>query len=327
MVEFVVGTRPSTLAQRQTEMVIRQLCAAWPDLTCRVVMLTTEGDRVLDRPLPEIGGKGLFTQAIEAALRSGQIDLAVHSLKDLPIRTEDGEPALSAAKGPGAEDSLVIGAITEREDARDVLISRHGLPLERLPSGARVGTSSLRRAAQALALRPDIQVAPLRGNVDTRLRKATTGDYDAIIVAAAGVIRLGRAAEVTQWLSFDVMLPAPGQGALAVQVRADDQALLKRLAAIHHRPTWATTTAERAFLAALDAGCSAPVAAWGGMEAGRLWLDGLVASADGRQMVRVSAQGDPDAPAELGARLAAQARAQGADRILEGRREHKSISS
>jgi hydroxymethylbilane synthase len=312
MAELVVGTRPSALARRQTQMVIAQLGAAWPGLTYRLVTLTTEGDRVLDRPLPEIGGKGLFTQAIEAALRSGEIDLAVHSLKDLPTDESPG---------------LVVGAITEREDARDVLVSRHGLPLERLPSGARVGTSSLRRSAQVLALRPDVEMAPLRGNVDTRLRKATTDDYDAIILAAAGVIRLGRAAEVTQWLSFDMMLPAPGQGALAVQVRADDEALLKQLIAIHHQPTWAAVTAERAFLAALDAGCSAPVAAWSWMEAGRLWLDGLVASADGRQMVRVSAQGDPDEPAELGARLAAQARAQGADRILEGRREHKSIPS
>jgi hydroxymethylbilane synthase len=312
MTEIVVGARPSALARHQTELVMAQLVAAWPGLTCRLVALVTEGDRVLDRPLPEIGGKGLFTEALEAALRSGEIDLAVHSLKDLPTDESPG---------------LTVSAITERVDARDVLVSRHGLTLERLPAGARIGTSSLRRAAQVLALRPDVKVVPLRGNVDTRLRKAATEDYDAIILAAAGMGRLGRAAEATQWLPFDVMLPAPGQGALAVQVRADDDALLRRLAAIHHQPTWAAVTAERAFLAALDAGCSAPVAAWGWIEAGWLWLDGLVASADGRQMVRVSAQGDPDQPAEVGARLAAQARAQGADRILEAARDHRSMPS
>lgn len=306
--ELVVGTRPSALARRQTELVIAHLQAAWPDLRCCVVTLITEGDRLLEQPLPEIGGKGLFTQAIEAALRSGEIDLAVHSLKDLPTA--------------GADD-LIIAAVLEREDPRDVLISRHGLPLQKLPPGARVATSSLRRAAQVCALRPDVEVVPLRGNVDTRLRKAALPDIDAVILAAAGVIRLGRAAEVTQWLPFDVMLPAPGQGALAVQVRADNAALVRRLAVIHHRPTWAAVTAERAFLAALEAGCSAPVAAWGRMEAGRLWLDGLIASVDGQRVVRLSAEGDPDAPEVLGVRLAEQARAQGVNCILEVARERR----
>ncbi len=308
MAELIVGTRPSALARRQTEMVITQLCAAWPDLRCRVVTLTTEGDRLLEQPLPEIGGKGLFTQAIEAALRSGEIDLVVHSLKDLPT---------------AEADDLTIGAVLPREDPRDVLISRHKLPLHRLPPGARVGTSSLRRAAQVRALRPDVEVVPLRGNVDTRLRKAALPDNDAVILAAAGLIRLGRADEVTQWLPLDLMLPAPGQGALAVQVRVRDEALLRRLAAIHHRPTWAAVTAERAFLAALEAGCSAPVAAWGRAEAGRLALDGLIASADGREVLRLSAQGDPDDPVALGARLAEQAKAQGADQILEAERERR----
>lgn len=306
MAELIVGTRPSALARRQTELVIAQLQAVWPDLHCRVVTLTTEGDRLGEQPLPEIGGKGLFTQAIETALRSGEIDLAVHSLKDLPTAEADG---------------LTIGAVLEREDPRDVLISRHGLPLHQLPSGARVGTSSLRRAAQVRALRPDVEVVPLRGNVDTRLRKAARPDIDAVILAAAGLIRLGRADEVTQWLPLDLMLPAPGQGALAVQVRTDDAALLRRLAAIYHRPTWAAVTAERAFLAALEVGCSAPVAAWGRIEAGRLWLDGLIAGADGRDVLRLSAQGDPDNPEALGVRLAEQAKAQGAARILEVERE------
>ncbi len=306
--QLTVGTRLSALARQQTEMIINRLRTVWPGLTCRVVTLTTEGDRVLDRPLPEIGGKGLFIEALETALRAGEIDLAVHSLKDLPTEESPG---------------LVIGAVTRREDARDVLISRHGQPLERLPVGARVGTSSLRRSAQVLALRPDVTILPLRGNVDTRLRKAATPDYDAIILAAAGVIRLGRAAEVTQWLPFEAMLPAPGQGALAVQVRADDQALLARLVPLHDGPTWAAVTAERAFLAALGAGCSAPVAAWGRLEGGCLALDGLVATADGRQVVRVAVQGDPADPTALGARLAEQARAAGADRILVMEYERK----
>ena len=302
---LVLGTRPSQLARWQTELVAAALRRAWPHLHTEVRTYLTQGDRQLGQPLPEIGGKGLFTAEIEAALRHGEIDLAVHSFKDLPILQGDG---------------LVVGAVLERADARDVLISRHEVVLEALPPAPRIGTSSLRRAAQLLAARPDARIVSLRGNVDTRLRKAATAGYDAVVLAAAGLSRLGLAGQVTQWLPFEVMLPAPAQGALAVQCRADDQATLALLRPIHHPPTWAAVSAERAFLAGLGGGCSAPVAAYAEpTEAGaaRLQLRGLVASPDGRQVVRLAAEGPLSAPDELGQQLAQQILARGAQALLE----------
>jgi len=304
---LILGTRPSRLARWQTEEVATALRAAWPGLHTEVKAYVTQGDRDTKRPLPEIGGKGLFTAEIEAALRRGEIDLAVHSLKDLPIAQSDG---------------LVIGAVLQRADARDVLISRHGQPLEALPASPRVGTSSLRRAAQVRALRPDAQIISLRGNVETRLRKANGDEYDAVVLAAAGITRLGLAAHVTQWLPFDVMLPAPAQGALAAQCRADDQETLGLLQRIHHLPTWAAVTAERAFLAGLGGGCSAPVAAYAepssaaGCSGARLLLQGLVASLDGQKVVRVAGEGPLEAAEQLGQQLAEQALARGAAELL-----------
>jgi hydroxymethylbilane synthase len=325
---LTLGTRPSQLARWQTDFAAAALRAAWPGLQTEIKIYTTRGDRELDRPLPEIGGKGLFTAEIEAALRAGDIDLAVHSLKDLPIAKSDG---------------LTIGAVLERAEAYDVLVSRHGLPLETLPPGSRVGTSSPRRAAQVLATRPDVRIIPLRGNVDTRLRKATTDDYDAVILAAAGLARLGLEGHITQRLSLDVMLPAPAQGALAVQCRADDEATLALLRPIHHQPTWAAVTAERAFLSGLGGGCSAPVAAyavcfrqvgkadlpasaspqaWTGKSNGAvLRLCGLVASLDGRQVVRVAGDGSPEEPEHLGHCLAQETLAQGASMLLGSREQ------
>jgi hydroxymethylbilane synthase len=221
------------LARWQTDFVASALHAAWPGLQTEVAVYTTKGDRELSRPLPEIGGKGLFTAEIEAALRSDDIDLAVHSFKDLPIAENEG---------------LTIGAVLERADARDVLVSRHDLPLEELPPNPRIGTSSPRRAAQVLAARPDAHILPIRGNVDTRLHKAVSDDYDAVVLASAGLARLGLEEHITQQLSLDIMLPAPAQGALAVQCRADDETTLTLLRRIHHQPTWAAVTAERAFL-------------------------------------------------------------------------------
>ena len=309
-----LGTRPSQLARRQTEVVATALRAARPDLQVEIVIYTTRGDQELSRPLPEIGGKGLFTAEIEAALRAGEIDMAVHSFKDLPIASE-----ASDASGAG----LAIGATPERADARDVLVSRHRLPLADLPPGPRIGTSSPRRAAQILAVRPDAQIVSLRGNVDTRLRKAAGDDYDAVVLAAAGLVRMGLDRPITQWLPFEVMLPAPAQGALAVQCRADDEAVLALLRSIHHPPTWAAVSAERAFLSGLGGGCAAPVAAYaverpapaggGGLS---LWLRGLVASLDGRQVVRVAASETPQAAEQLGLRLAQAALAQGAAALL-----------
>jgi len=297
---LTLGTRGSVLARWQTEWTSAALTRAWPDLRVTLRPFTTSGDRQLDKPLPAIGGKGVFTEDLENALRAGEIDLAVHSLKDLPV-----------AAAPG----LALGAIGPRADARDVLIARRGGSLASLPPGARVGTSSLRRGAQLLAARPDLALLPLRGNVDSRLRKALSGDYDAIVLAAAGLLRLGLQEAVSEYLSFETMLPAPGQGAIAVQCRADDAELLAWLRPLDDAPTRAAVTAERAFLAGLGGGCAAPIAAYAVPDAdGALALTGLVATVDGRRVIRVAgADSDPDA---LGAALAAQALAQGARDLL-----------
>jgi hydroxymethylbilane synthase len=299
---LTLGTRPSQLARWQTDFVAAALRAAWPHLRTETKVYTTRGDRELKQPLPNIGGKGVFTAEIEAALRAGEIDLAVHSFKDLPI--EEGE-------------GLAIGAVMERADPHDVLVSRHGLPIHEQAANPRIGTSSPRRAAQILAIRPDARIIPIRGNVDTRLRKASSDEYDAIVLAAAGLARLGLEEQVTQTLPFDVMLPAPAQGALAVQCRLEDEATLALLRAIHHQPTWIGVSAERAFLNGLGGGCALPVAAYASSEGARLKLRGLVASLDGNHVIRVAGEGLAEAALDLGRRLASQALEQGAHTLLE----------
>lgn len=299
---ITLGTRASTLARTQTEWVAGRLRAAFPDLECTTTVVVTSGDRSQDAgvPLPEIGGKGLFTEELERALRAGEIDAAVHSLKDLP--TDD-------ARG------IVVGAVGPREDARDCLVAHDGLALHELAPGSVVGTSSLRRAAQLRALRPDLEVRSIRGNVDTRVRKVREGEYDAAVLAAAGVRRLGLEDAVTEWLLADTVLPAPGQGALAIQCRAEDAPTLALLAVLEDPAARAETTAERAFLRALGGGCAAPVAALAeSLAEGGVKMQALVASLDGREIVRVHGEGDPE---ELGARLAKDALAAGADGILE----------
>ncbi len=296
----VVGTRGSALALAQTARVRALLEAAWPDLAAEVSPIVTHGDRTQasGEPLPAIGGKGLFTAELEQGLHDGTIDLAVHSLKDLPTDEVDG---------------VVLGAVCLREDVRDCLVSRGGV-LHELPTGAVVGTSSLRRAAQLRALRPDLEVRSIRGNVETRIRKVREGDYDAALLAAAGIARLSLEHEVAEWLDADVLVPAPGQGALAVQCRTGDSEMLELLAALDDPGARAATTAERTFLRALGAGCTAPVAAHGTLRGDAVHLDGLVASPDGREVVRVSGTGEPE---EVGERLARDARRAGADAILE----------
>jgi hydroxymethylbilane synthase len=294
----VLGTRASALARAQTEAVIALLTAARPDLTCETKVLSTAGDRTQasGEPLPEIGGKGLFTAELERALRDGDIDVAVHSLKDLPTEGSDG---------------VVIGAVSAREDVRDCVI---GGSLAELPPGAVVGTSSLRRSAQLRALRSDLDVRSIRGNVDTRIEKVRAGDYDAAVLAAAGIRRLGLEEAVTEWLEADVMLPAPGQGALAIQCRAGDEAILALLSEIDEPRARAETAAEREFLRVLGAGCAAPVAALATTTTTpRVRLQGLVASVDGTRMVRVEGEGEPHS---IGEQLAVEALAGGADRIL-----------
>jgi len=296
-----LGTRASALARAQTELVIALLVTARPGLECATEVVATAGDRTQasGEPLPEIGGKGLFTAELERALRDGEIDLAVHSLKDLP--TED-------------PDSVVVAAVTARADVRDCLVARGGATLAELPPDALVGTSSLRRAAQLRALRPDVEVRSIRGNVDTRVRKVMDGEFDAAVLAAAGVRRLGLEQAVTEWIPSETMLPAPGQGALAVQCRADDDPLRALLAELDDPAARAETTAERAFLHALGGGCAAPVAALAvTTTTPRVRLQGLVAAVDGADVVRVRGEGEPR---ELGERLAEEALAGGADRIL-----------
>lgn len=300
--KLTFATRPSALARWQTQWVINALQKIHPNLVCEEKIITTQGDKILDKPLPEIGGKGLFTQELEAELLSGAVHCAVHSLKDLPVENPAG---------------LTLGCIPARAEVRDALISANGYTITTLPTNASVGTSSLRRAAQLLSLRPDLRIESLRGNVDTRVRKALDGQYDAILLAGAGLTRLGLDGHVTEWLSLDVMLPAPGQGALAVQCRADDHSTLSLLAALDDDSTRKAVTAERAFLSGLGGGCAVPVAAYAcveGQTSKVITSTGLVISEDGKRAVKVTSQG-ADA-LKLGNELARQAISQGANEIL-----------
>lgn len=296
---LIIATRPSALALWQTRWVISALQSFWPKLKCAEKIMTTEGDRILNRPLPEIGGKGVFTQELEEALISGKVQAAVHSLKDLPVEQPPG---------------LVVGAVPARGETRDVLVSAYGYSLESLPFGAKVGTSSLRRAAQLHALRPDIIIESLRGNIDTRIRKAMDRQYDAILLAGAGVVRLGLEKYVTQWLPLSIMLPAPGQGALAVQCRVDDGETLSYLSAINDRQARMSTQAERTFLASLGGGCAVPVAAFAQIQGELIELQGMVASKDGRSVIRCESKGT-DAQ-QVGEMCAQQALSHGARAIL-----------
>ncbi len=296
---LIFGTRPSALARWQTAYIIHLLQAAWPGLECGEQMITTSGDRILDHPLAEIGGKGLFTSELETALLCGDIHVAVHSLKDLPVEDKPG---------------IVIAVIPARDSVFDVLVASKGETLANLSEGARVGTSSLRRIAQLLAHRSDLTILPLRGNVDSRLKKVLSGEYDAIVLAAAGLTRLGLEAHITEILPLDMMLPAPGQGALAVQCRADDMETLRLLASIHDPTTYAAVSAERAFLSGLGGGCSLPIGAFAQKNNGKIILTGAVNSADGKQSVRISAAGEE--PQELGERLAHLVLERGAGDLL-----------
>jgi hydroxymethylbilane synthase len=284
--KLVFATRPSALARWQTTYVINLLKAAHPELECDERIIATSGDRIVDRPLPEIGGKGLFTGELEAALRSGDADIAVHSLKDLPVEDSHG---------------IVTAAIPVREAAFDVLLSNSGT-LDQLPPAARVGTCSVRRTAQLLARRPDLTILPLRGNVDTRLRKLKGGDYDAIVLAYAGIKRLGLDANITESFSLETMLPAPGQGALAIQCRADDDVTRGLLAPLHDSPTADSVSTERSFLSALGGGCSMPIAAYAEKIDEQILLTGAVISPDGKRSIRLTASGTD--PKELGQLLA-----------------------
>jgi hydroxymethylbilane synthase len=290
-----IGTRGSQLALAQTRSIAEFLTAAGEQV--EIVPVRTEGDRRQDVQLAAIGGKGLFVREIEEMLLSGVIDCAVHSLKDLPAQLPTG---------------LVLAAFPEREDPRDVLVTREPARLESLRAGARVGTGSPRRRALALSLRPDLVVEPVRGNVDTRLRKLASEGWDGVILAASGLTRLGLAPGNAQPLDPETFVPAVGQGVLAVEIRADDHRVRSRLTALDHAPTRACALAEREFLGRLGASCNSPMAAHAVLDGGRLRMNGLVASDDGRKVLRASGLGMPDAPERLGRQLAASLLDQGA---------------
>lgn len=291
-----IGSRGSALALWQAEHVKARLGALGHDVD--IVVITTTGDRVQDRRLQSVGGKGAFLKEIEEALQAGEVDLAVHSLKDVPTALPDG---------------LRLVAILERADPRDALLSG-GAGLDALPAGARVGTTSLRRRAQVRARRPDLDVQDLRGNVDTRIRRLREGAFDAILLARAGLVRLGRADEATEVLEPDVILPAPGQGAIAIECRASDDRTAAAAATLDHAETARAVAAERAFLAALHGGCNVPLGAYAEPDAGGLRLRGLVAREDGTRILRGERRGsDPQA---LGRALADELLAQGAAELL-----------
>ncbi|MGB9791795.1 MAG: hydroxymethylbilane synthase [Thermacetogeniaceae bacterium] len=298
-----VGTRGSLLARRQTSWVVGKIKEAYPDLEIEEVIISTRGDQDTATPLPKIGEKGLFTRALEEALLSGEIDFAVHSLKDLPTDIPPG---------------LALGGIPGRANPLDALVTcGERLGLQELPPGFRVGTSSLRRAAQLRSQRPDLAIAEIRGNLDTRLRKLREGVVDAVVVAAAGLERMGWDDLPYALLPPEVCLPAPGQGALAVEIREGDpllQEICKRV--LDDLRTRQAVTAERAFLEALGGGCQVPLGAYGVVENGRLELSGIVISRDGKRFARGIYIGDPGAPREAGFALAKSLLEKGAEEIL-----------
>ncbi len=297
-----IGTRASALARWQAEWVAGQLAKLGADV--ELVFLATEGD-VKAGPIGQIGGQGLFTKRIQQALLDGEVDAAVHSLKDLPTESFDG---------------LTIAAVPPRESPHDVLVCRESSSLDELPGGARVGTGSLRRRAQLLHARNDLDVQDIRGNVDTRLRKLDDGEYDAIVLAEAGLKRLGLDQRVTQVLSPPLMLPAIGQGALGIETRSDDSPTIATVAALDHLESRAAVFAERTMLATLRGGCLAPVGAWGRIELGQLHLDGVVLSHDGAQRITASATGPLTDLATIGNLVAETLLSQGAAELIAASR-------
>ncbi|MDH4237800.1 MAG: hydroxymethylbilane synthase [Nitrospira sp.] len=298
---LILGTRASKLALQQSEWFQSRIHAVAPDVRVALRKIQTSGDKIVDVPLAKIGGKGLFVKEIEEALLAGEIDLAVHSMKDVPAQLPDG---------------LDILCVPAREDARDALISRDGRSFKDLPQGARVGTASLRRQAQLLNARPDLRIEMLRGNLDTRLRKLKEGQFDAIVLAAAGLHRLAWAQEITEYLDPVLSLPAIGQGALGIEGRSDDQFVRSVLELLNDRTTATAVTAERAFLARLEGGCQVPIAAYATLSNGQLMMDGLVASVDGKTVLRDRIQGSSQEAHALGVQLAERLLARGGDKIL-----------
>jgi hydroxymethylbilane synthase len=300
--EIIIGTRGSPLALWQASWVKERLEKKHPGLTCTLKKIKTSGDKITDVPLAMVGGKGLFVKEIEENLLVSEIDLAIHSMKDVPTRIPEG---------------LHLPTVTRREDPRDVLISRSGKPLRGLSAGSRLGTSSLRRMAQLLEHRPDLEFLPLRGNLDTRLRKLKSGGLDAIVVAAAGMRRMGWEGEITEYLDPEICLPAIGQGAIGIECRKGDGAIETLIDPLNDLSTKVAVTAERAVLRRLEGGCQVPIGAHAVFSSGILRLRGLVASLDGKRILRAEESGPPEEAESIGERLAQRLLDKGAGEILE----------
>jgi hydroxymethylbilane synthase len=296
-----IGTRGSALALAQATLVQQQILKRHPHLSVDLEIIKTTGDKIQDVPLAKIGGKGLFTKEIEMAILAGEVNLGVHSMKDVPTEVPEG---------------LIIGITTVREDPRDAFISRKYQSLREIPAGGRIGTGSLRRKAQLMHLRPDLEVVPLRGNVDTRLRKLVEENLDAIILATAGLNRLGRAGEITAIVPETEMLPAIGQGALGLEYRENDAETRKVLEFLDHRETKLAVAAERAFLGRLEGGCQVPIAAQGSFKKGVLFLEGLIGDLTGTRIYRERVTGPPEEAESLGRALAELLLQQGGAQIL-----------
>ncbi|PLX45602.1 MAG: hydroxymethylbilane synthase [Deltaproteobacteria bacterium] len=296
-----IATRKSQLALWQANWVKDQLEALHPGLKVELVKIVTKGDKILDVPLAKVGGKGLFVKEIEDALLDGRADIAVHSMKDVPTDFPEG---------------LYLSVILKREDPRDAWFSAKGETLETIPAGSKVGTSSLRRKVQLKARRPDINFDDLRGNVDTRLRKLEEGQYDAIVLAAAGVKRLGMADKVTDYIDSDDVLPAVGQGAVGIECRIEDPETNALIAPLKDEVTWTQVIAERAFLGRLEGGCQVPIACYAEVEGDDIRLRGLVGSLDGETILTAEGSGKKGSEIELGVALADELLAKGAKEIL-----------
>ncbi len=300
--EITIGTRGSILALWQANWVKSELIKSFPGLFADIVIIKTKGDKILDVPLAKVGGKGLFVKEIEEALIGNRIDMAVHSMKDMPAELLDG---------------LSIGAIPERENPCDVLISKNNFLLSQLPEKAKIGTSSLRRLAQIKHIRPDLVILPLRGNLDTRIKKLDSGELDAIILAAAGVKRLGLENIITEYLNENIMLPAVGQGSLCIEIRKDDHNISKFADSLDHSITRAVVMGERAFLKRLEGGCQIPIAGHGKTEKNMFAISGLVADLEGKTIIKETLSGPLDASESIGTALADKLLLRGAKEILE----------
>ncbi len=299
-----IGSRASRLALIQAEIIINGLRENYPQYDYEIIKIVTKGDQILDKTLDKIGGKGLFVKEIQTALIEGEIDLAVHSMKDMPAESPNG---------------LILGAITEREDPRDVLVSKDQLSWNQLPQGAKIGSSSLRRQAQLLHLNPALKIEPIRGNVETRIKKIETQSLDAVILAAAGLNRLGLGDKISYYFDKETFVPAVGQGALGCEIRRNDEELYEMLQKLNHRETYHAVMAERSFLKVMEGGCHVPIGAFGEEIDDTIHLTGMVASADGFQMIKDTVKGPSKDFDEIGRQLAEGMLQRGAkDLLAEG---------